>query len=432
MREDIKRKLNKAIDEGDIALADQLSAELAPIEIPAMPQDFASRIRALSEQNKKGTATIKKRRIRRRPVVLAAALVALLAFATVAYAAGLLFPSIGFNDGTANTVNAALDSKEYKAASEYASYLNQNYKKLETAVYDPVDYPIYADADKVKELSKKYQLTYAARRTDITSLDQVPSAMKANHIPDFLGTSLAGAVANPILFDKETAFIFDDGNFFVSYILPSKDKASGDTPVSISYTPKGSFPWNGFCLAPGEGTDLLHQDQVFTYTTRAGQDFICVPKKATETGSKIIGYSCFADTGDGYVTVSIDRLTSAANEQKYQNLRNAVDEKYGQQSQSKLGIDLEELQDRVVSQWTERAWEKDYKAMEKSCLATTDPEEADRLSAQLEAKYSTATPEEKELYQAWQDSLEHCWDDYDWDSPVGETDLSAILEKLTI
>ena len=70
--------------------------------------------------------------------------------------------------------------------------------------------------------------------------------------------------------------------------------------------------------------------------------------------------------------------------------------------------------------------------MEKSCLATTDPEEADRLSAQLEAKYSTATPEEKELYQAWQDSLEHCWDDYDWDSPVGETDLSAILEKLTI
>ena len=432
MKENMKRKLNQAIDDGDIALADQLAADLVSIEIPDMPQDFVGRIQSLSKHKKNENAALRKKKNRRRPVVLAAALAALLAFATVAYAAGLLFPAVGFNDGTANSVNAALDSNEYKAASDYASYLNQNYKTLEKSVYDPVDYPIYADADKVKELSTKYHLKYASRRTDITSLDQVKEAMKKNHIPEFLGTTLAGALPDPTLFDKETAFIFDDGNFFVSYVLPSKDQTLGNTPVSISYTPKGSFPWNGFCLAPGEGTDLLKQDQAFTHTTKSGQDFICVPKKANNDSSKIIGYTCFADTGGGYVTVSIDRLTSEADEKEYQRLCSAIDEKFEKTSQSELGIDLDELQTRVVTQWTEAAWDHDYKAMEKSCLATTDPKEADRLSAQLEAKYSTATEAEKKLYQAWQDSLKQCCDDFDWDSPVSEKDLSDILGKLNL
>ena len=112
MKENMKRKLNQAIDDGDIALADQLAADLVSIEIPDMPQDFVGRIQSLSKHKKNENAALRKKKNRRRPVVLAAALAALLAFATVAYAAGLLFPAVGFNDGTANSVNAALDSNE--------------------------------------------------------------------------------------------------------------------------------------------------------------------------------------------------------------------------------------------------------------------------------------------------------------------------------
>ncbi|MCQ4637843.1 hypothetical protein NE619_13995 [Anaerovorax odorimutans] len=128
----------------------------------------------------------------------------------------------------------------------------------------------------------------------------------------------------------------------------------------------------------------------------------------------------------------LERETPEKADKAYENKCAAVDKEYGEKARSELNISLDELQDRVVSQWTETAWEKDYKNMEKACLATTDPKEADQLYAKLEARYSTATAREKQLYREWQDGLEACWNSIDWNSPVNRDDLASVLRTFNL
>lgn len=425
-RNKLRTELNHAVDHGDIARADMLMEQimdLEQMEIPKdMPSNFAEEIQILA-----GDKTINKNTaIRGRSrMLLAAAMVLIIVFClgTAAYAAGILFAKEPVNKQTGRMLPFDANAPEFQAATEYTKYMDATYIE---SYFDPWEHPIYADENKVKELSEKYGLKYATEKTCLKSMNEIKEQLKNRGLHNMLSDRLYEGISVSLQrLNKEEK----KGSLF-DYMVAAKDYVLDDNTLILSgeskyyqygiqLLPEGVFPYMG--LENGRVTFQEKElDKAFIYISESGSQYYCVP--GIDSHGNQNSYTVFAEVPSGRILIS---LYSTMDLDAVDN--HAIDKKYNKLARTELNLSgIDELIQHVTN-WEEIARDTDTKAYNMA-NQKRDVSHDDRGLRELEKKYANYTTEEKNLYDEYYNELEQNYPEANLSRDV----LESFLDQLDI
>lgn len=404
--ETIKSRLDRAIDGGDVNLADQLTARLLEMEGLTAKTDVPE-WRYGGEKWNRGRAGGKRRRLF---ISLAAVMAAILSIGTIAYASGMLFPEIKNGDGSATPVNAAIDSKEYRAAQEYNQYLDS---LTEEALAETADYSadaVYDLPQKVEAICQKYGLKYATEKHAFTSYEEVERQLSDRGLSGILSRELADALKHTIK-NSRGGYYFDDGNLHLEMEVPNQDPAQGNIILSIDLTPEGSFPWMGF--EPNTGPENRQKETV-PLESNSGDLFTGVVD-----GMRV---SAFGKTGRYFVTVGAVKDFAKEETDKYNQQLNTINDTYDQKIKTETKLSGRKALEEKVSGAIAEADKKDPKLMEKAFAGSSTA-----AYKKLLKQYGNLSDQEVRIWIEYMDAMET----FSLEEPETTIeDLKTCLEKI--
>lgn len=400
----IKNQLDQAIEEGDVNLADQLTAKLLELEGLAAKTDVPK----WRYGKGCGRAGGKRRRLL---ISLAAVMAAILTIGTVAYASGILFPEIKNEDGSATPVNAAMDSKEYRAAREYNRYLDSLTEEELAKTADRSADAVYDMPQKVKEICQEYGLKYATEGQAISSYEDMENQLAIRGLSGILNRQLADALKSTIS-QSSGGYSFDDGNLHLEMEIADQNQAQGNTILSIDLTPEGSFPWMGFESNTGPKEQ---QKKTVQIETNSGITFI-----GTVDEMRV---SAFGKAGRYFVTVHAARDFAQEDLDQYNRQLDGINRMYDKKIKEETKLSGREALEEKVSAAIDTADKEEPQLMKEAFAENGNAAAYEKLLKQ----YGNLSDEEVRIWDAYMAELNHL----SLEEPeVAIQDLKACLEKI--
>lgn len=414
--EEIKKRLDQAIDAGDIEMADRLTTELLEQQKQEpkkhMPDQFSESLA------KKACCSGEKRTAKKRRklfIALAAVLIAILSIGTIAYASGIIFPKIENKDGSDTPVNAALDSAEYKAAKEYNQYLDSLSDEELEKTADYRDDAVYDLPGKVKEICKKYHLKYAAKMTEFKDYREVVKELKARELSGLLGEKLKKSLKETMK-ASTAGYYFDDGNLHLEIVVDDGDDQKENGILTLNVAPEGSFPWMGFSSNQGASDD--EEKTLYTLQSKDGILFTCA-----EDGDNV---RAFGKTGNHYITIGVSKTWTEAQDKAFEKQRSKLMATLDRSVQEKTELDSYLQLQEKLGKGIKTASEENPKAMQKALEGDS------KLYWSLMNKYGGLTAQEQELYKDCGSQLEKLYGKWDAGLHVSREDMKEYLDLLNL
>lgn len=217
---------------------------------------------------------------------------AVIILAIILGATGIFSGSSG-SESELSTQVKALKSDEYKAALEYNKYLEGLTDAEMEKITDSSGDSVYEAPEKIKELCGKYDLKYAGKMTDLLTWNSVEKALKERELSGIMSASMEKDM-KATTEDYGGGFAFDDGNLQLE--LESETEKGGLYFLSLTISPEGSFPWQGYGM---DDFSSKNSGQLFASKTDSGEVFAC----RIDTSEGI----AFGKAGDYYVTLVLSK-----------------------------------------------------------------------------------------------------------------------------